>query len=86
MNQYRVSLWMENQGDIPDVDLQFQVVNAVPKPDELVMAAFFLAGKRWARLVEVEAWNGSHWFRSLRVQNVSLNGTSDVWFSGGTGS
>lgn len=79
MNQYRVSLWIENEGDIPDVDLQFQVVNAVPELEQLVMAAFFLARKTWVREVRIEVLIGDQWSKLGSDSNVSLCGSSGVW-------
>jgi hypothetical protein len=40
MNQYRVSLWIANQGDIPDVEVQFHVVGVQSTPSKLAVAAF----------------------------------------------
>ena len=81
MKQYRVSLWVENQGDIPDVDFQFQMVGAVPTFSQLVMAAFFLADKHYVPLVRVEEWDGNQWVVLFETTRVTLSGTSDVWFS-----
>jgi hypothetical protein len=81
MNQYRVSLWRENQGDIPDMEVQFQVVGAESTPSKLAVAAFFLADKVWARWVKIEMLNGGQWLELARAFNVTLHGTPDVWFS-----
>jgi hypothetical protein len=86
MNQYRVSLWIENQGDVPDVDVQFQVVGVVAQTDalrmgELVIAAFFLARRHVARLVVIEALDGGRWLEISRASRVKMNGSSEIWLN-----
>ncbi len=82
MNQYRVSLWIENQGSIPDFDVQFQVINAAPDPSTLVIAAFFLAGRHWARLVEVQVLSEDQWVVLSQAAKVTMYGASEIWFNG----
>jgi hypothetical protein len=77
VNQYRVSLWIENQGDIPDKYLQVQT-NGVPEFDEVAAAAVFLAGCKWVREVQVEwFWNGV-WNLVYRRTNRSLVGAEGM--------
>jgi hypothetical protein len=73
VNQYRVSLWIENQGDIPDKYLQLQT-NIVSEFEDVVMSAMFLARYEWVREVHVELFRGGIWFRAYARTNVSLVG------------
>lgn len=81
MNQYRVSLWVESQGSLPDCDMQFQMVNVSPNSGKLAIAAFLLAGKVWARLIEVRVLSGDQWVEVARAANVTLYGTSELWLN-----
>ncbi len=53
MNKYHVGLWVVNEGDIPDVFVRVQT-NVVPELRDLVIMAFLLSSRGWARKVEVE--------------------------------
>jgi len=77
MNQYRVDLWIENQGDIPDKYFQFQM-NAAPEPVELVMAALFLSSCGWVREASVKFFSAGQWRVVYTRSNIALCGSAEM--------
>lgn len=77
MNEYRVDLWIENQGDIPDLYFQVQT-NAGVLLDELVVAALVMARIRWVERVEVQVRVGALWVWQLTRVCVSLDGVENM--------
>ena len=84
MKQYRMSLWIENEGDIPDLYVHLQT-NAVPSSYLLVVSALLLSRKGWARVVQVEVLvsegQRTTWQTVCRHSLVSLCGSGELFLA-----
>lgn len=74
MNEYRVSLWVENQGDIPDFFFHFQM-NASPVASHLMIVAMLMAGTNQVCEVEIETLMGKRWVMTGEYSTLSLDGS-----------
>ena len=73
MNQYRVDLWIENEGDIPDLYFQLQM-NVEPVPYELIEAVMLLARCWSVRKVEICRLTAAGWSLAHGADSVTMDG------------